>query len=437
MISSWIPENRIYSPVSMGKRGLLVFCVALLAQFTMAATITVTEPVSGAFLGRTNSLKFNITGSNQQVEVIVQTVNVANPSITFTTRQLFTPDADGKVQGTIPLNFNSSTPSGAYNITVTATEPGNFYNSPPIIPVTIDVEDPKFVNFNPVSGTFVKGIVPIIVELLEPNIDEWKVQVNGSDIPNNTGTSSNFTVTWDTALITVDGAQSVNVTVKDKAQNTKSQTISLTLDRIVPSSDILAPRSGDPIRPNSNITVVVNVTDQFQDSVDVTGIDVTAEHPDGTFIGRVARRSVSGNGNTVTWTGRILAERNFPRTFKLVVRATDRAGNSAVVQEVTLSADRGRGLTNDQAGIGGVITGVTSGISNTLKNVGKGGSVNSGSGKGTGSTNVGQTSTWYVLPGTTSTSTISNSNTIGFGFNNNYGFGKGGNGKGNVIGNGK
>ena len=416
----------------MGKRGLFAMFVALVAQFSMAATITVTEPVAGAFLGQSNSLKFNITGSNAQVEVTVQTVNVANPSINFTARQQFTPDADGKVSGTIPLNFNDSTPGGAYNITVTATEPGNFYNSPPVIPVTIDVDDPKFVNFNPVSNTFVKGLVPIIVELREPNIDEWKVQVNGSDIPNNTGNSSNFTVTWDTSLISTDGAQSVNLTVKDKAQNSSSTTISLTLDRIVPSSDILAPRSGDPIRPNSNITVVVNVTDQFQGSVDLTGIDVTAEHPDGTYIGRVARRSINANGNTVTWTGRILAARDFPRTFKLVARATDRAGNVAVVQEVTLSADRGRGLTNDQPGIGGVITGVTTGMSQTLKNVGKGGSITPPSGKGTSNTTSVQNTSWYVLPGTTSNNTTTSS--TGGQWGSTYGFGNNGFGKGNGSG---
>lgn len=419
-------------------RGILSLGLALIASSLMAATITVTEPVSGAFLGRTNSLKFNITGSNQQVEVLVQTVNVANPSITFTAREQFTPDADGKVQGTIPLNFNDSTPGGPYNITVTATEPGNFYNAPPVIPVTIDVDEPKFVNFNPVSNTFVKGIVPIIVELLEPNIDEWKVQVNGSDIPNNTGNSGNFTVTWDTSLVSADGNQSVNVTVKDKAQNSASQSISLTLDRRVPSSEILSPRAGDPIRPNSNITVVVNVTDQFANSVDVTGIDVTAEHTDGTFIGRVARRGVQNSGNTVTWTGRILAERNFPRTFKLVVRATDRAGNVAQIQEITLSSDRGRGLVNDQPTVGGSVAGMTTGLSSFVQNAGKSTGTNKGTGKNNHITPA-ATASWYVLPGTTSgTGPTSVGNSVSVGVQPIWIIGKGG-GKGNtsIFGNGK
>lgn len=378
----------------MGKRGLFAFCLALLANFAMAATITVTEPVSGAFLGKTNTLRFNITGSNSQVEVTVTTVNVANPSINFTTRQQFTPDVEGRIQGTIALNFSDATPGGAYQITVTAVEPGNFYNSPPVIPVTIDVENPKFNNFNPVSGNFVKGIVPIIVELLEPNIDEWRVQVGGSDIPNNTGTDANFTVNWDTSLISADGPQDVNITVKDKAKNSDSKTISLTIDRIVPSSEILSPRAGDPIRPNSNITVVVNVQDQFQNSVNETGVQVTAEHLDGTFIGRVARRSVQANGTALTWTGRIRAERNFPATFKLVVRATDRAGNEAVIQEVVLSSDRGRAPQTYQS----IQTASPVGSGTATISTGK-------TRANAGNISVGGNTGWHVLPGTNPTTT--------------------------------
>lgn len=345
----------------MTLRGAFAWMLAVLSTTVFAATITTVSPVSGDFLGKSNTVRFNITGAVQQVEVTVLATNVANPAITFTVKQKFTPDPDGRIEGSITLNFADSTPGGPYTIAVTASEPGNFYNTPPVIPVTIDVTSPKFVNFNPVSGGFVKDIVSIIVSLLEDNIDEWRVQINGSDIPNNTGSTADFLVSWDTSLISTDGSQNISINVKDKAGNSASQSVSVTLDRVKPTSDILSPRTGDTIRPNSTIPVVVSVTDQYSNSLDVTGIDVVITDLAGAILGRVARRNFTTSGNTVTWTGRIRAERGFPSQFKVVVNATDRAGNQAVVQEVTVSTagrgiDSGQSVTSTNRYIGGNAT---------------------------------------------------------------------------------
>jgi hypothetical protein len=95
--------------------------------------------------------------------------------------------------------------------------------------------------------------------------------------------------------------------------------------------------------------VVVNILDQFSGSVHFTGIDVILTDLSGTVLGRVPRRGAMNFGTTLTWTGRIRTSK-LPEKFKIVVTATDRAGNVAVVQEVTISTtsrSSGRGDDDD------------------------------------------------------------------------------------------
>jgi hypothetical protein len=68
----------------------------------------------------------------------------------------------------------------------------------------------------------------------------------------------------------------------------------------------------------------------------------------GNLLGLVPRRSVSSNGTKVTWTGRLRITASIPDQFKIIVEAIDRAGNVAVVQEVTVTVTRGRGRGRDE-----------------------------------------------------------------------------------------
>ena len=101
--------------------------------------------------------------------------------------------------------------------------------------------------------------------------------------------------------------------------------------------------------------VIVDVLDQFSDSIHRTGIDVELRRLDDTYLGRVSRRSINQNGTTTTWIGRIRRARNMPSEFKLVVSVVDKAGNIGVVQEViirTTGRDRGRGRGRGNGGRG-------------------------------------------------------------------------------------
>jgi hypothetical protein len=308
----------------------------LLATSALAGNITVTSPNSGDFLGTTNSVKFLITGAVVQVTVKVTATLDSNPAVNVVVQQQFTPNSEGKIDNSVALNFSPSTPEGAYTLTVEVTEPGNTYNTP-VIPVNVDVKVPKFGNSNPLANSFVKGVVPIVIDLV---VEEWRVKINSADIPNNSGATNLISVNWDSNTIVTDGPQTINVSVEDLAGNTANKDIQVTVDRIKPSSTILAPTVGASVRPGSQLAVVVEVTDQFQGSIHPTGVRVRMETMGGSPLGLVPRRNVDTSGSNMTWTGRLRISGNTPDQFKIIVEAIDRAGNVAVVQEVVVNTTR-------------------------------------------------------------------------------------------------
>lgn len=312
---------------------------ALIASQALAGTLTVTSPNNGDFLGRNNSIRFNIRDSVVQVTVRATVTRDANPSERITVERRFTPDGDGRVTGDLPLNFNEGTPEGGYTIRVEAIEPNNPYNTE-TRRVVVDTKSPKFLEFNPINGGFVKGVVPIRVRLDEPNLKEWRVQIGSQDIPNNSGNQQNFTVLWDTSNVQRDGAQTINVRVDDEANNQATKGIVVTLDRVAPAVQILGPTI-TPVIPGTDIPVAININDQFENSILQPGVTVVLRTMSGQFIANVARRGVRTSGTTLQWTGRIRWQNNLPGQFKMVVNAVDRAGNVAATQEVVITI-RGR-----------------------------------------------------------------------------------------------
>jgi len=308
---------------------LAILTLLLTALAGATGTLTVTSPTDGAYLGATNTLSFNVQGATVEVDV---TVTITGPTGGVTTigPSPFQPDVNGKIAGTIPVNFSQSSPEGAYTIVV---------YTPVTINVTVDVTKPKFYSFNPIANSYVKGPdVPIIVKVIEANLKVWRVQINSQDIPNNTGTTldsdNTFTVHWNVSGILQDGAQTVNIDVKDLAQNDSTQSFTVTIDRVAPTITIEYPRSDTKVRPNSTIAVTVDVSDtQGSNAVDATGVDVVVQNMSGTQIMRVPRVSFSSG----RWTGRILSSVKLPKQFKIVASAVDKAGNVGVPQTTVVT----------------------------------------------------------------------------------------------------
>src|SRR6266568_2808834 len=91
-----------------------LLCLLATALASAVGTLTVTSPTDGAFLGANNTLSFNIAGAAVEVQV---TVTITGPGGTTTIGPTpFTPDTEGRITGTIPVNFSQSSPEGPYTI---------------------------------------------------------------------------------------------------------------------------------------------------------------------------------------------------------------------------------------------------------------------------------------------------------------------------------
>jgi len=316
-------------------RLILLFTMTILSVVGYAGTLTVTSPTNGQFLGLSNSLTFTIRQASVQVRVQALVTSSAGST---TINGNFNPGTDGTTTGSLALNFSASAPQGDYTIVVSATEVGGTY-IPTTLNVKVDTQSPKLLQFSPTSNSFVKGLVRIAYKLQEQSLKEWRITVNNQDIPNNSGTSeTNFNVVWDTARLERDGNQSINLAAKDVADNPFNHSINVTLDRLAPNSTISFPRRDTPIRPGTDITVIIDVSDQFAESMDSTGLDIVIQRTDGVFITRAARVSFASQGSgSWRWIGRIRYRRGvIPNNFKILVNAVDKAGNTATRQEQSI-----------------------------------------------------------------------------------------------------
>lgn len=322
-------------------RNVIARCIGLgvalvLCKIAASQNLTVTSPSNGSFLGLTNQIKFSVTNANVEVTIAAK---VTGPGGVTNISDRFTPDVDGKIDAQLQLNFSEASPSGAYTIEVTGKRnDDNTVFGTVNLSVTVDVKKPKFLHFNPIENSFVKGIVPIRVTVDEPNFKDFRVQINSQDIPNNTGdilVNNGFEVFWDTGGITLDGPQTITIRLRDLAQNEENRSIGVRLDRIPPSVTIIQPQPNVTLRARTNVSVAIDVLDATGTSVDVTGVDVIARTLGGVYLARVARDSFRSIGsNTMRWTGRLRWRSLIPSQCKLVVNVIDKAGNVATQQEI-------------------------------------------------------------------------------------------------------
>jgi hypothetical protein len=317
------------------KKCLLAVALGLVGA-SYGQVLTVTSPTEASYLGQTNQIKFTVTSVNVEVTI---TATITGPGGVITLSDRFTPNADQKIDSQLQMNFSESTPSGAYTIQVEGKRNDNqavFGNV--LINVTVDVAKPKFLQFNPIANAFVRGIVPINVKVLELNFKDYRVQINGQDIPGNTGTTlvgQEFTVSWDTGGIIHDGEQTIAIRLRDLAQNEANQSVTVTLDRIPPSATITQPQVNVKQRRHSDVSVSIDIADSSTSAVSFTGVDVVARTLGGAFLKNVARSSFrAAGGNISRWTGKLKWSSILPNKFKIVVNARDKAGNVGTQQEI-------------------------------------------------------------------------------------------------------
>lgn len=309
----------------------VLLCLTLGALGLSQTTFNVTSPTNGDWLNGNKTLSFNGKGASVEVTVVA---TVTSPSGSSTVSTNVTPFVNGEFSGSLNLTFATNAPQGDYTIQVTATEPGKTY-APVNLAVKVDTKLPKLLEYRPALNSFVKGVVPIRFKLLEDNMKDWRITVGGSDIPNNTGANTEFSLNWNSTTLDTDGPQNIALSAKDQAENALNFSIPVTVDRRAPTATIQFPNVSTPIRSRADLTVIVDISDQFASAVAVTGVDVIIQRTDGTFVTRVARQSFTDIGNN-TWryTGKLRWRSGFPSAYKVIATALDKAGNVAVRQEV-------------------------------------------------------------------------------------------------------
>lgn len=335
-------------------KGWIIGLLATVAAVASAGTLTVTEPAAGTvnnptLIGSTSKVKYNITGAVNSIRFSLTLVKLSdNTTVNLSAGDPVSPDADGKASGELPLTLDreqiDDTP---YRLEVRAVDVNGAttYNAVDLF-IQPDLTKPKILEFNPNDRAFVKGIVTITVQIDEPNLKEWRVQIDSRDIPNNTGTTVNangvFTVRWDTSRVETDGNRQINVKIKDKGDNETTKTIEVTVDRQKPTASIISPRSGAIISPGTTINVVVDVRDFSQESVDVSGLDVVIRDMSNRFITRVTRVQFTNSGeNTRRFVGRVVWRNGrLPSQFKIVVNVVDKAGNVSTQQAISCRLGR-------------------------------------------------------------------------------------------------
>ncbi len=322
----------------------------LVSALSLAGNITVTSPAKGTAVLPTpikgsTSINFNITGGITEVTVEVKVFRI-DTGVLYRTLQpvKVTPSTDGKVTGSASLSFTKGIdPEVGYRVEVRAKEestPTNTYNADQNLFVKPDLTAPKILQFSPLSGAAVKGVVRISVQISEINLKDWRVQVDGADLPNGEGTTvdaeGRFSVDWDTSGIQFDGNKSINVRVRDTADNESSQSINVTIDRVKPVVTFQSPQNNAQFAPGTTLNIVVDIKDP---NITVTGVDIVLRKTNGAFIARVARQSFQSIGNnTFRWVGRVRWRDNFlPTVFKVHASAIDRAGNAAAPQSVSVT----------------------------------------------------------------------------------------------------
>ena len=336
--------------------GAMLAIVASAALALAASTITVTSPAKGSLAAPTPTkpsvnISFNIVASlgppapgEVTIDVKVFRLDTGALYRNLPAHHKVTPNTDGKVSGTLPaITFTKGIdPEVTYRFEVRAREvdrPAEVYNTDQNLFLRPDLTAPKILQFNPLNGSFVKGTVKISAQIEELNLKDWRVQVDGADLPNGTGTTvgaeGTFTVDWDTSGVILDGAKTISIRVRDTADNEVTQTINVTIDRVKPIITIQAPLNNSSYPPGTTLAVTVDVRDV---GINVTGVDVVLRTTAGAFIIRVARQGFSSIGNnTFRWTGRVRWRQGLlPPTFKLHATAIDRAGNLATPQSVTV-----------------------------------------------------------------------------------------------------
>lgn len=306
--------------------------------------VSLTAPAAGSTVSGTVTAAFSATD------------NVGVSSITVTAGSLTLCTLSGSA--TSCSWDTTKSPNGSVILTVLARDAaGNTQAASATVNVqNVDATDPVVTISSPVQGATVQGQTSIAFAVSDNvGVKQTTVTAGAATLCSVAGPATSCS--WNT-LATPNGTVSVTVTASDAAGNSKSTSVSVTVnntDTTKPIVSVSSPVSG------AQISGIAAITFSATDNVGVTGVTVTA--------GASTVCSLTGPASSCPWDTTLVPNGN----YTITVTARDEAGNtqaSSVGVSVNNADTKPPVLTVTSPAAGATVSGTTSVAFSASDNVG-------------------------------------------------------------------
>ena len=253
------------------------------------------------------------------------------------------------------INWDTSTvTNGTHSLYVVATDAVGNSNTSTLISVTVDNAPPTVALTNPANGAAITGVVNLAVNAAD-DVGVQKVQYyRDSSVLLGTSFSAPFGFSWDSTTVTT-GAHTLFAVATDTVGNTAtSATISVTVDRTLPTVSMTAPSGGAlvsgtavSLSATASDNVGISRVDFYRDSNVLLGTDNTSPY------------GISWDSNSTT-----------SGSHTIFAVATDTAGNTRTSSGVTVTVDNtGPTVSMSAPAHGAFVTGTLSVSATAADNV--------------------------------------------------------------------
>ncbi|MEP0767619.1 MAG: hypothetical protein HRF45_13930 [Fimbriimonadia bacterium] len=300
----------------------------------IAPNVDLTAPLADAFVRGIAPITGTVIDSNLDTWTVRIDGVVDIPNNTGTTGSISV-DWDTRVRVGGVRRF----PDGPHTIDVTARDKaGNVATL--VRNIKVDNTSPSIENIQPEADSFVGESVLITANVVEQNLDKWTVTVDGEELDGGTGNSSGIEVDWFTSTYS-EGRHTIQIVATDKAGNTDTKTVSVTIDRTAPQVFIRYPFNNFVVAPNTNLLIVVDITDLSDLSVDEDSVSVVLRGPRNNVVAKADKLSSTrlAAGNGIRWTGQLNVGKGGGKVgdkFTIEATAMDKAGNGPATAKKTI-----------------------------------------------------------------------------------------------------
>jgi hypothetical protein len=255
-------------------------------------------------------------------DTVLITANVSEPEEASGVQQVILSYFDGDAWTNVTMKlkdedlYEETIPALPYDTTVDykvyASDKAENWAVSSLYSYTVGDEYPPTVRIDkPTHGSYVKGIVDVVVYVFDDNFKMAELTINEKLVVSWTSTGTRI-YKWDTEGFE-DGSYIIKLIALDEAGNTAEETVRVTLDKKVPYASINAPAEGDYLKG----LVIINFTGE-DDNLAVMQL----------YINETLVMNLTASGTfTYPWN-----TTNLNGVFEITLKVYDKAENTAIVQ---------------------------------------------------------------------------------------------------------